>query len=192
MLENFKYERELTHGVEVDAEHPHPIVGEREGKLPDLRTGYFTVRTFERKRLFALHRLRLGRQAAQPNIKRIIYAYDASIPPQFAAIRHAHNSSHSVCWVDWQIVRTCTSSSRIVNGPRPSGGCAGLGGSCPPGVGRLAAARAAWGRRGVAPMTTRGRPRPRRWAMSRTTCTGWTTQMIAGWACRSATRRSRA
>jgi hypothetical protein len=44
--------RTLTHGVEVDAEHPHPIVGEREGKLPDLRTGYFTVLTFVRKRWF--------------------------------------------------------------------------------------------------------------------------------------------
>jgi hypothetical protein len=40
----------LTHGVEVDVVHPHPIVGEREGEIPGLRTGYFTVLMFVRKR----------------------------------------------------------------------------------------------------------------------------------------------
>ena len=50
----------MTKGVEVNAEHPHPIVGKREGKLPDLRTGYFTALMFVRKTVDGF-RLRIDR-----------------------------------------------------------------------------------------------------------------------------------
>jgi hypothetical protein len=43
--------------------------------------------------------------AAYPTI---IYAYDASIPPRFAAIRRPYNSSGTVCRLEWQTVMTCT------------------------------------------------------------------------------------
>jgi len=86
------------------------------------------------------------------------------------------------------------SSSRILNGPRTSAGCAGSGRVMSAKV--LGGLRAGSARLGPPP---RGGfdDDPRKVSadargMWRRTSTGWTTQAIAGWTCPSASRRSRA